>query len=170
VLIGVVLSLLRLIHAASRPNVAFLGRIPGSRRFSDMARHPDNERVPGLLVFRPEGSVLYFNSEHIQDTVLERVHAETSPPRLVLCDLSAAPRVDIAGAEALKGLAAQLSRVGMRLRLVDARASVRDRLRAEGLEEAVGRVDRFTSVEDAAEAFLAESRSAESAPPAGVRG
>src|SRR5207244_4392902 len=42
VLIGVVLSLLRLIHGASRPNVAFLGRIPGSRRFSDLARHSDN--------------------------------------------------------------------------------------------------------------------------------
>jgi MFS superfamily sulfate permease-like transporter len=149
VLIGVVLSLLWLIRAASRPNVAFLGRIPGTRRFSDAARHPDNEPVPDALIFRPEGSVLYFNTEHIQDTVMDKVRGETPRPRLVVCDLSAAPRIDIAGAEALKLLAAQLTREGSRLRIVDARSSVRDRLRREGVEEAVGPVDRFTTVADA---------------------
>src|SRR5213080_352833 len=39
VLIGAVISLVQLLRAASRPHVAFLGRIPGTRRFSDMARH-----------------------------------------------------------------------------------------------------------------------------------
>lgn len=154
VLIGVVLSLLRLIHAASRPNVAFLGRIPGTRRFSDLARHSDNERVPGVLIFRPEGSVLYFNTEHIEDTVREELRGQTPRVGLVLCDLSAAPRVDIAGAESLRNMAARLSRDGARLRLVDARASVRDRLRREGLE-----IDRFTSVADAVDEYL-ETQSA----------
>lgn len=160
VLIGVVLSLLLLIRAASRPNVAFLGRIPGSRRFSDLARHEDNEPVPGVLIVRPEGGILYFNTEHIQDTIMERVWSEASPPRLVLCDLSAAPRIDIAGAEAFKNLALQLKRDGITLRLVDARASVRDRLRMEGVEEVVGRVDRFTTVADAVDAFLGSEATA----------
>jgi SulP family sulfate permease len=155
VMIGVVLSLVMLLRAASRPNVAFLGRIPGTRRYSDMGRHADNERVPGVVIFRPEGSIVYFNTEHVVDTVMEAVRAASPPPRLVLCDLSAAPRVDLAGAEALKHLAEHLKRRGVGLRLVDARSSVRDRLRAEGLEESVGPVDRFTSVEDAVEAFLA---------------
>jgi high affinity sulfate transporter 1 len=165
VLIGVVLSLLWLIRAASRPNVAFLGRIPGTRRYSDLARHPDNERVPGVLIFRPEGSVLYFNTAHIEDTVLERVQAEG--PRLVICDLSASPRLDLAGAEALKILAARLGRDGVRVRILDARSSVRDRLRREGLEVEVGRIDRFTSVADAIDEFagaLAESPGAPAAP------
>ena len=47
VLIGAVISIILLIRRASRPNVAFLGRIPGSRRYSDLERHPDNEPVPG---------------------------------------------------------------------------------------------------------------------------
>jgi high affinity sulfate transporter 1 len=154
VLIGAVLSLLRLVRAASRPNVAFLGRIPGTGRFSDAARHPDNERVPGVLIFRPEGSILYFNTEHITDTVQERLSAESPPVRLVVCDLSSVVRVDIAGAEALEQLAAGLEKRGARLRLVEARAAVRDRLRLEGLESAVGRVDRFTTVGDAVDEFL----------------
>ncbi|PYK09996.1 MAG: DNA repair protein [Verrucomicrobia bacterium] len=54
VLIGAIISVVQLLRRASRPRVAFLGRIPGSRRFSDMARHSDNEPVPGALLVRVE--------------------------------------------------------------------------------------------------------------------
>jgi high affinity sulfate transporter 1 len=152
VLIGVVLSLVLLIRAASRPNVAFLGRIPGQRRFSDMERHPDNERIPGLLIVRPEGGLFYFNTEHIHACVAERVRSES--PRMVLCDLSAVPRVDLAGAEWVKEMAQRLAHLNVRLRIVEARAAVRDKLRAEGVEDVVGRIDRFTTVAEAVDAFL----------------
>jgi hypothetical protein len=39
------------------------------------------------------------------------------------------------------------------LGLVEARSAVRDLLRAEGLEEKVGRIDRFTTLADAIEDF-----------------
>src|SRR5678816_1652601 len=41
VMIGAIISLVQLLRTASRPHVAFLGRIPGTRRFSDRERHPD---------------------------------------------------------------------------------------------------------------------------------
>ena len=40
---------------------------PEHRRFSDLARHPDNEPVPGALLVRVESSLLYFNAEHVRD-------------------------------------------------------------------------------------------------------
>src|SRR5262249_45433643 len=43
VLLAAAVSLLMLSAAVARPKVAVLGRIPGTRRYSDMARHPDNE-------------------------------------------------------------------------------------------------------------------------------
>ena len=46
--VSTVRTLLMLVGRVSRPHVAFLGRIPGTRRFSDLARHPDNEVVPGI--------------------------------------------------------------------------------------------------------------------------
>jgi MFS superfamily sulfate permease-like transporter len=39
VMIGAVISLVQLLRRASRPHVAILGRIPGTRRFSDRERH-----------------------------------------------------------------------------------------------------------------------------------
>ena len=91
VMIGAIISLVLLIRRASRPHVAFLGRIPGTRRFSDRERHPDNELIPGVLIFRPESGLLYFNMDHVRDTILDRVRAEATPPKLVVLDLSAAP-------------------------------------------------------------------------------
>ena len=73
VLIGAIISLVLLIRRASRPHVALLGRIPGTRRFSDRERHPDNELIPGVLIFRPESGLLYFNVDHVRDTILDRV-------------------------------------------------------------------------------------------------
>lgn len=71
VMIGVIISLVLLIRRASRPHVAFLGRIAGTRRFFDLERHPDNERIPGVLVFRPEASLLYFNVDHVRGEGVE---------------------------------------------------------------------------------------------------
>jgi MFS superfamily sulfate permease-like transporter len=133
--------------------VAFLGRIPGTRRFSDMARHPDNEVVPGMLLFRVEASLLYFNSDYVRDTILKRA-AEAGPGlRRVLCDLSTSPHVDLASAQMLIGLHDDLAQRGIDLQIVEARASVRDRLRSEGVEARVGPIDRFRSLADAVEAL-----------------
>src|SRR5213595_1226434 len=135
VLIGAIISLVQLLRRASRPHVAYLGRIPGTRRFSDMKRHPDNQPVPGVLVVRIESSLLYFNAEHVRDVVVSRVRAEPTPPKLVLLDLSAAPRVDLQSAHALGGMADELTAKRIRFQAVEARSSVRDRLRNEGVHE-----------------------------------
>ena len=75
------------------------GRIPGTRRFSDLPRHRDKERIPAVLPFRVESGIVYFNDEHILRVVLDRVAAEGKSLRLVVCDLSTSPTVDLAGAK-----------------------------------------------------------------------
>lgn len=156
VLIGAVMSLVLLIHRASRPHVATLGRIPGTRRFSDIERNPGNEPIPGALIVRPESSLVYFNVDHIRDTLLERVRAAVVPPRLVVLDLSSAPHVDMQSVDVVAALAHDLAATGIQLQIVEARSSVRETLRREGLEARVGSINRFTSVADAIEAVQKE--------------
>jgi len=153
VLIGAMLSLVQLLRAASRPHVAFLGRIPGSRRFSDRERHPDNELIPGVLICRPESGLVYFNIDHVCETILNRVQADATTIRLVILDLSAAPRVDLQSAHALAGMAAEITSAGKRFQAVEPRSSVRDRLRGEDVDEQLGGVNRFTSVADVIDSF-----------------
>lgn len=158
VLVAVIVSLLMLLAAAARPHVAFLGRIPGSRRYSDLERHPENERVPGALLFRVEASLLYFNADYVQNRVSAAI-AEMDGLRLVICDLSNSPYIDVAGADMLAALNKELSARGVLMRLVEAHAKVRDLLRAEGLEEQVGYFGRHISIDQAIAEFAEESQS-----------
>jgi high affinity sulfate transporter 1 len=154
VMVAVVVSLLLLIRRAANPHVAFLGRIPGTRRYSDIERNPDNEAIPAALVFRVEASLLYFNVEHVRDAVWQRIRSIPGPLKLVVCDLSASPITDLAGARMLSTLQAELQAAGVTLRLAAAHAAVRDLLRAEGLEERVGYFGRRVSVADVIDGFL----------------
>jgi sulfate permease, SulP family len=148
VLVAAVASLLMLIAGTARPHAAFLGRIAGTRRYSDLERHPDNETLPGIVIFRVEAALLYFNVDHVRRLVDQRVQA--SPDlRLVICDLSDSPLVDVAGARMLSELCRDLEKRDARLRVVEAHARNRDLLRAVGLEQQVGHVGRHLSLNQA---------------------
>ena len=135
------------------------GGSPGRSAFLIGERHPDNELIPGVLIFRPESSLLYFNMDHVRDTVLDRVRVEDTPPKLVVLDLSAAPHVDMHSAEMLGSLADELTEAGIRVQAVEARSSVREGLRNYGVDEKLGRIDRFTSVSGALEGFHSQDLS-----------
>ncbi len=158
VFLGALLSLAILLHRAARPHVAILGRIPGLQRFSDLARNPDNETVPGLLAFRCEASLLYFNVERVRSAVLAALRAAATPVQLVVCDLSTSPYVDMAGAEMLCELHADLLRDGIRFQVVEARSKVRDMLRLEGLEEKLGHISRRATLAQVVAEFEASNR------------
>jgi len=149
VLLAALASILLLLIRASRPHVAFLGRIPGTNHYSDVDRHPENEPLPGVIVFRPEASLIYVNAESVQEAVLKRLREPVpSAIRLAICDLSAAPYIDLAGARMLHELHAELTSRGIALRIVGARGSPRDFLRADGLEDKVGGLERTATLDD----------------------
>src|SRR5216110_435620 len=157
VMIGAMISLVQLLRTASRPHVAFLGRIPGTRRFSDRERHPDNQLIPGVLIFRPESGLVYFNIDHVCEAILSRVRVEATPPKLVVLDLSAAPIVDMQSAYALASMADELTAESIEFHAVEPRSSVRDRLRHVGVDGKLGGINRFTSVADVIDHFLGEA-------------
>jgi sulfate permease, SulP family len=149
ILLAALASILMLLARASSPHVAFLGRIPGTNSYSDLARHPENEPLPHVIAFRPEASLLYVNADSVLQSVSHRLEAEEAHDiRLVVCDLSASPHLDLAGARMLHQLHDDLARRGVTLRIVGARGRVRDLLRAEGVGEKVGGLDRLRTLDD----------------------
>jgi high affinity sulfate transporter 1 len=166
VIFAVLASLALLIRRAAHPHVAALGRIPGTRAFSDMERHPENTPVAGALIVRVDASILYFNADHIRDAVRQHLRAASVPVSLVIFDLSTSPFVDLAGTRMLAKLHQELADAGIRLRLVAPHAGVRDNLRAEGLEETVGYFGRRISVADAVDEFEGRPATATSSPAA----
>jgi MFS superfamily sulfate permease-like transporter len=158
VMIGAAISLVQLVRASSRPHVALLGRIPGTRRFSDRDRHADNELIPNVMIFRPESGLVYFNVDNVYDAILSRVRAQSTPPKLVVLDLSAAPIVDMQSAYTLAAMADELIAEHVDFHVVEARSSVRDRLRREGVDMKLGGINRFMTVADVVDHFLTDSQ------------
>ncbi len=148
ILLAAFASIVLMLARVSRPHVAFLGRVPGTRSYSDRARHPENEALPGVIAFRPEASLIYVNTEAVLDSVLNHLRAAgPSGVRLVVCDLSASPYLDLAGSRILRDLHGELAAHGIVLRVVGARGRVRDLLRADGIGEEVGGLDRAVTLE-----------------------
>ena len=66
-----------------------------------------------------------------------------------MADLSSTPTVDMAGARMLFKLSEDLVKRNVTFRMVETHAQVRDMLRAVGLEEVMGPVNRHTTLADA---------------------
>lgn len=152
VLLAAIVSLLMLITIAARPHIAFLGRIPGSRRFSDIDRHSDNEQIPGVLIFRVESSLLYFNTDFVRQVVWERIRS-AGHLRLVVCDLSNSPWIDVAGVSLLSSLQKDLAEHGVTLRLAEAHSHVRDLLRVDELKQQIGNFNQHMTIDQALTEF-----------------
>jgi len=111
-----------------------------------MARHPENEPLAEVIAFRPEASVIYVNAEAIFDAVVARLRTSTAI-RLVVCDLSASPYLDLAGTSMLHDLHTELSTRSIPLRIVGAHGVARDLLRAEGVDRKVAGLDRTSTLD-----------------------
>lgn len=141
VLIGAVLSILLLLHRAMQPHTTELGRVPGTDYFADRIRHPKNERIPGVFIFRSDGGIFYFNAEHVSDRFLELLGQREDAIKLAIYFLGTVPMLDMAGVEFLTELRETLRTRGIELRLAEARSGVRDALRRGGFEQHYGPIE-----------------------------
>ena len=148
VVLAAIASVVLILIAVSNPHIAFLGRVQGTKRYTDIGRHPDNELIPGLLLLRVEASILYFNVENIRIGILAKVLASGETLKCVIWDFSTSPYVDTEGAELIKKLYQNLHSRGIALKIAEAHAEVRDMLRAEELEHLLGHISRKVSIDD----------------------
>ncbi len=148
VLIAALFSLILIIRNVSSPHVAFLGRIPGTNRYTDIKRHPDNELVPGVLLFRVESTLVYFNVATVYQTVWNKVLDAGSSLKIVIFDLSTSATIDSSGARLIKRLYSNLKDRGIEFKVVEAHSEVRDILRFEEIEYLLGHISRRHNLHD----------------------
>ncbi|MBE9204759.1 SulP family inorganic anion transporter [Synechocystis salina LEGE 06099] len=146
VLLAAIASILLLIHIISHPSSAVLGRIADSEQFSDLERHPENLIIPGILIYRINGPILYFNINNIESDFFTQLSQQQEPVELVIFEMGTSPGLDTPAARWFKILSQRLNQQGIALKLVNASGRVRDRLRLEGLETQVGTFGRLDTI------------------------
>ncbi len=122
---GVLISLLLLLYRTSRPPVAELGRVPGaSGHFSDLDRHPENQRVDGVAVLRIEGGLYFANATPLAAEIRSAAHRDDV--HAVVVDAETVPFIDVTAAQILDQLARELQADGIRLVIARNIGQVRD--------------------------------------------
>jgi len=105
-LIGIAASLAMMLRDLAQPRLSELARLPGTHDFLSLAAHPDGERLPGLLILRPEAPLFFANVEAMLAETLRRV--EGARPRALVLSLEETPDLDGSALEALAEFAALL--------------------------------------------------------------
>lgn len=154
VLLAVIVSMLTLVYGTNHPPIELLGRMPGTRSWRDLARHPGDETVPGLMVVRPVASIYFANGPRVRRRLLDLVDAAAPRPEVLLLDLGAVPDVDVTALEVLAGFDAELRGRGITLWLANLNTRPLEMLRR--LPDAAALKPRlFHEVDDAVARFAA---------------
>ena len=141
VLIGAILSLLLLTRRGLYPHTTELGRVPDTDYFADLIRHPTNQRIPEVFIFRCDGAVLYFNVEYVKDRFFEALDTRDQAAKLAVFFLGTVPTLDLAGVEMLAAIHTILRDRGIDFRLAEAHSGVRETLRRADFETSYGPIE-----------------------------
>jgi MFS superfamily sulfate permease-like transporter len=155
ILVAVVASLFALAHQAYSPQVYELSRIRGTGLFRRRsAEHPDDERIPGLLLVRVLGRVFFANAERIGDLIWAMV--ETEKPRVIVLDCRAIFDLEYTALKMMAEAEQKLRRAGMELWLVSLDPTVQATVERSSLGAALGSGRMFHNMEAAVEKFQEE--------------
>ena len=154
-LVAVAVSIAALVYRASRPNTAVLGRAAGEESYRDVARNPEAETVPGLLVFRFDAELFFANANYFKDRVRELIRSAEPPVTGLLIDAEAILDLDTSATDMLGELRTELADSDVELLLARVHGPVRDMLRKSGLEDAIGTDRLYPTVRAGVDDFLA---------------
>jgi MFS superfamily sulfate permease-like transporter len=154
-LLTVALSILLLLGRQSRPQSAVLGRLPGTRAYLNVERHPEVETEPGLLIFRLDSPLMFINATWVRDALRERLGQAEPPARVVLFDLEFSSALDIKSLDVLAGLTTDLQQQGIELWLANVHAGVREMLDRGGLTTRIGDTRFYHTIDEAVVDFRA---------------
>jgi high affinity sulfate transporter 1 len=152
VIIAIGLALLRLIMLASKPHDAVLGAIPGKPGLANMAEHADARHVPGIIIYRFDSGLVFFNSDYFASRVRQVVRDAKHRPTTFILNAESMPILDTTGVDVLASIHTELLTQGITLSIARPNGWFRQTLEKSGLAEQVGRDKIFSTLQDAIEA------------------
>jgi sulfate permease, SulP family len=164
VIVAVGATMAHLLWHASKPRDALLGRVPGRDGLYKLHRHPDAIPIPGLVIYLPQSSLVFFNAEYITRRLLKNARPLRGPGAWLVLDASAMNEIDITAVTALEDVRAELFQRGISFGLADLHSRPRAVIERSGLARRIGTDMLFDSAEQAAAAFMERS------DPASARG
>ncbi len=156
ILVAVTLAILRLLALASRPTDAVLGRVPGVKGFHNTADFPGAETLPGLLLYRFDGALLFFNADYFKSRALQTVADSPTPVRWFVLDAASVNYLDITAVYKIDELSEALDERGILFAIARPKRLMRNKLELGGLLERIGRERMYLTLKSAVRAYERE--------------
>jgi len=153
VVLAILLALLNVLVKIYRPADTLLGKVPGMESFHDLSLSPDSEPVPGMIIYRFEAPLLFFNADYFKARVLELVDRAQPRPRWFVLSAEAISQLDSTGAMALDELHGELQARGVQLVIARPKQYMRRYGQASGLGDRIGMENIFFSIRSAVAAI-----------------
>jgi MFS superfamily sulfate permease-like transporter len=167
-MLAVALSLAWLLMVTSRPQDAVLGRVPGLPGFHSVADYPQAKTVPGLLLYRFEANLVFFNVDHFGERLRAAIRAAKTPVEWVILDASPINWIDATAVEHLDELRSELAAQGIIFGIARTRLSLNRAFNPSWLAQrpAAMAFARFPTLKAAVHAFERRNMRAEDVPAA----
>jgi SulP family sulfate permease len=153
ILVGIVLSLLKVLSQIVHPQDALLGRIPGRQALHDLGDDEAAQTIPGLVVYRFYGPLIFANVRFFIERLEHFIACEARPVQQVIIDARAIPEVDVTAAEQLRIFVQRLRERGIRLVIAKAHLPLREAAVRLGLQHAFSEENYFPKLSDAVTAY-----------------
>ena len=127
--------------------------LPEGLSAADDQTQPVGETVPGLLIYRLYGPLIFANARYVMDR-LENLVGEADPPvKWVIIDAQAITDMDITAAQRFADLHRKFEEAGIDVKIADATRPFMEQLKKVGLSAAIGTQEFYVSVKKAVEAY-----------------
>jgi MFS superfamily sulfate permease-like transporter len=157
-LAAIATSLIMMLRELAQAPLSELGRWGGGHDFVKITSSSSVQRVPGILILRPEAPLFFANAEHIFAGALARLDNDAAVHTLIL-SLEETPDLDGTSIEALRDFDLQIRQRGRRLLLARIKEGVQDALSRASMAELQTQYSNGLSVDDVvAEAIASNSR------------
>jgi MFS superfamily sulfate permease-like transporter len=156
IFLAVGLAIIRILSQISRPNEAIIGKIPGIDGYNDIVGHPNAQTIPGVLIYRFDAPILFFNADHFRRRLGQLIDSAASPLHALIIDMESSQLIDITGTDALMRIHERAHAAGIKLKLCRVRTAVRSVLQQTGLLDAIGEQNLYASIRSAVEAAARE--------------
>jgi SulP family sulfate permease len=138
ILLGVVASMIHMFYKYSRPSVAELGILPGTRLFKSLDRNPEAKPINGLMILRVDASFSFINADFFRDYIIEKSRERNQSTRYVVIDGSTINTLDTTAIDKIKSMVGTLKSWDIELYISGLKGPVRDVVSKSGLREFLG--------------------------------
>ena len=155
--LGVIASIVLLIHRASHPGTSVLGQIPHTQMYRNVAVHPEAITTPGLLIFRFGSGLIFPNANYFRSSLKQKIREAKTPVKMVLIDAETINMIDITALEMLEKLQSELAKKNIILSWARLRDHVYQQMRKTGLAQKIGEQNFYERITDGVAEFVSKN-------------